>query len=249
MIPKTLHLCWLSADPFPALIDRCIASWKDQLPDYEIMLWDGKRFDLDGTPWVREAFARRKYAFAADYIRLHALYHHGGIYLDADVEVVRSLDGLLHHQSFIGYESSGDLEPAIIGAHPGAAWVGACLQHYAGRHFVLPDGSLDMRPLPLIVAEVLHARYPMPAAPIQAPQALAEGELVLFPARFFSPKNPHTGKVRRDRDTHTVHHFDGQWVDKNWQHGAKRLMHNLLTRSLGEVGHRKVVDFVRRRKG
>ena len=81
MIPKIIHLCWLSGDPYPRKIQDCLDSWKKHLPSYEIILWDTKRFNIHEVPWVEQAFNTKKYAFAADYIRLYALYHHGGIYL------------------------------------------------------------------------------------------------------------------------------------------------------------------------
>ena len=68
---------------------------KKHLPSYEIILWDTKRFNIHEVPWVEQAFNTKKYAFAADYIRLYALYHHGGIYLDSDVEILKSLDNFL----------------------------------------------------------------------------------------------------------------------------------------------------------
>ena len=83
MIPKIIHLCWLSGDEYPPMIKKCIESWKRYLPDYEIMLWDTKRFDVNSVLWTKQAFECKKYAFAADYIRLYALYHYGGIYLDS----------------------------------------------------------------------------------------------------------------------------------------------------------------------
>ena len=43
-IPKIIHLCWLSGDPYPPTIARCIDSWNQVMPDYEIMLWDKLRF-------------------------------------------------------------------------------------------------------------------------------------------------------------------------------------------------------------
>ena len=66
MIPKRIHLCWLSGDPYPQKIQKCIDSWKVHLPDYEIMLWDLKRFDIAQVPWVEQAFRVKKYAFAAE---------------------------------------------------------------------------------------------------------------------------------------------------------------------------------------
>ena len=75
MIPKIIHFCWMSGDPYPADIQKCIDSWKRLLPDYEIRLWNAKNFDINKSVWVKEAFEAKKYAFCADYIRLYALYN------------------------------------------------------------------------------------------------------------------------------------------------------------------------------
>ena len=63
MIPKIIHLCWLSGDPFPEDIQKCIDSWKAILPEYKIILWDKNRFDINSVPYVKEAFEAKKYAF------------------------------------------------------------------------------------------------------------------------------------------------------------------------------------------
>ena len=102
MIPKIIHFCWLSDDPYPQEIQRCLDSWKEILPDYEIWKWDRKRFDINSVPWTKEAFESKKYAFAADYIRLYALYNYGGIYLDSDVLMYKSFNPLLNLPYFIG---------------------------------------------------------------------------------------------------------------------------------------------------
>ena len=119
MIPKIIHLCWMSGDPFPSDIQKCIDSWKRILPDYEIWLWDTKRFDLSTSVWVTEAYDKKKYAFCADYIRMYALFNYGGVYLDSDVEVLRSFNDLLTLPYFIGYESKQYFEAAVIGAEKG----------------------------------------------------------------------------------------------------------------------------------
>ena len=95
MIPKVIHYCWLSGDPYPSLIKECLETWKKYLGDYEIWLWDRERFDIESTVWTKEAFECKKYAFAADYIRLYALCNYGEIYLDYDVTVYKSLDDIL----------------------------------------------------------------------------------------------------------------------------------------------------------
>jgi len=63
-------------------------TWERLLPDYELVLWDAKKFDFNQSIFAKQAFENRRWAFAADYIRLFALYTKGGLYLDTDVSVV-----------------------------------------------------------------------------------------------------------------------------------------------------------------
>jgi mannosyltransferase OCH1-like enzyme len=88
MIPKVIHYCWLSGDKFPPLIEKCFASWKQNLSGYDFLLWDTKRFNLNDSIWVKQAFEERKYAFAADYLRLFAVYNFGGKGLLKKMEVL-----------------------------------------------------------------------------------------------------------------------------------------------------------------
>ena len=160
MIPKIIHYCWLSGDPYPEKIKYCIDSWKKFLPDYEFMLWDLNRFDINSSIQVKEAFEVKKYAFAADYIRLYALYTYGGIYLDTDVEVLRSFDSLLDLKYFIGKENTPHgIEAAILGAEKGTIWIKTCLAHYQNRHFNLGLGKFDTEVLPSIILNILSKEY------------------------------------------------------------------------------------------
>ena len=105
MIPKKIHFCWLGGGKYPERVRQCMESWRRALPGYEIVRWDESRFDVNSVPWVREAIERKKYAFAADYIRHYALYHEGGIYLDTDVEVLKPFDDLLDAEMFAVIET------------------------------------------------------------------------------------------------------------------------------------------------
>ena len=108
MIPKIIHYCWLSDDPIPGKLQRCMDSWKRALPDYEVVRWNFERFPRGTSKWVDEAFENKKFAFAADYIRLFALYNYGGIYLDMDVEVVKPFDPFLQLDTMLCFENSKD---------------------------------------------------------------------------------------------------------------------------------------------
>lgn len=214
MIPKRIHLCWLSGDPYPAKIGKCLASWKKHLPDYEVVLWDTKRFDLESSPWVKQAFEAKKYAFAADYIRFYALYNYGGIYLDSDVEVLRSFDPLLGLPYFAGAETAGTIEAAVLGAEKGCDWVKQCLDYYEGRNFVREDGSFDIRMLPEIMQEQIPKLKPIVKVEGDLESLkrknLSEAVYVL-PRDYFSPKVFDSRKVELTPDTYAIHHYQNSW--------------------------------------
>jgi mannosyltransferase OCH1-like enzyme len=243
-IPKKIHYCWLSGDPFPDLIKNCILSWKKNLPDYEFVLWDRQRFDILSVPWVKEAFDTRKYAFAADYIRLYALYNEGGIYLDADVEVLKSFNDLLDKPSFIGYEASGDLEPAVIGAASGCRWIADCLYHYQDRHFCLADGTLDMTPLPIIVEKILRSTGILNDKTPNLEPIVTE-DLILYPPDFFSPKDVYSNNINSTPRTYAIHHFDGHWVEQTLSYSIKQIIHRVIHSTFGSVVHRRIVNTLR----
>jgi len=209
MIPKILHLCWLSGDEYSPLIAKCIQSWKEKCPDYEVRIWNTKNFDISSSAWVSEAFNKKKYAFAADYIRLWAVYNYGGIYLDSDVEVIKTFDDLLHLNSFMGFALDGNYEPAIFGAIPKQEWLQKCLCHYNNRHFIKTDGTLDMLTLPYVIKPILKKEYGMEPKNLRDKiNFVADANIKLFPYDFFSPD---IINMRITLNTYTVHHFTGYW--------------------------------------
>lgn len=157
MIPKKIHWCWLSDEPLPLNIQECINSWKRMMPDYEIICWDRERFDINSVPFVQQAYACSKYAFAADYIRLYALYTEGGIYLDSDVMVFRRFDKFLSHSAFSSVEYIPAMIPwrnesnkymgyaingAMIASEKGNPWIKQCLDHYKDKNFRMKDNKI-----------------------------------------------------------------------------------------------------------
>ena len=211
MIPKIIHLCWLSGDPYPPKIAKCLKSWEKYLSDYEIILWDTKRFDLNSSVWVRQAFEKKKYAFAADYIRFYALYNFGGIYLDSDVEVLRDFDDLLDLPYFIGAEKSQTPEAAIIGAEKGCDWIKQCLDYYQGRSFVKEDGTLDLRKLPEIMAEQIRKLKPVCVLSLEDSLNMRsldmQNEVLIFDDTFFSPMVFDSREVEITPYTYAIHHY------------------------------------------
>ena len=212
MIPKKIHYCWLSDDPFPEKIRRCIDSWKEKLPDYEIIKWDLQRFPLEKCNWVRQAYETKKYAFAADYIRLYALATEGGIYLDSDVEVLKSFDDLLDYPYFICKENSPQgIEAATIGAESGCEWIGKCLDYYKDKNFINEKGEQNNRVLPSIIKEVITHNYTLHEVVSPIDIVRDKENVYMLPSDYFSPKNYVSKKLRLTPNTYSIHHFAGTW--------------------------------------
>lgn len=148
------------------MIRQCIASWRRHLPDYEFRLWNMDSMDYNAIPFTRDALSYKKWAFVSDYVRLYALYHEGGIYLDTDVRAFGKIDDLLHNDFFSGLEMRDKehtqifLEAAIMGAAPGHPFVKTCLDLYNQRSFLTPEGTPDLTPIPTILSDVLEQGYP-----------------------------------------------------------------------------------------
>lgn len=211
MIPKIVHYCWLSGDPYPEKIKFCIDSWKKQLPDYEFILWDKNKFDIDSCIWVKQAYEAKKYAFAADYIRLYALYHYGGIYLDSDVEVLKSFNPLLNQPYFFGTENSSELliEAATMGVEPHNEYIARCLNYYNDREFFI-DGEMDTLPLPDIMT--YHVENYKIIISENDFNYNDDNILQVFTKDYFSPKNGVGGKLSYlTSNTYSIHHYNASW--------------------------------------
>ena len=124
MIPKLIHYCWFGPQPLPAATQQYIASWRQFLPDYQIQLWNEHNFDYQANAYTRSAYAAGKYAFVADVCRIQALYQHGGIYLDTDVQMIASFDPLLHHHCFTGFEQGMNPYTRELTCNPQAGVMG-----------------------------------------------------------------------------------------------------------------------------
>lgn len=231
MIPKIIHYCWLSNDPFPEVIRQCINSWRKYLPDYQIKLWNMNSLDYNAIPFTRDALAHKKWAFVSDYVRLYALYHEGGIYLDSDVRAFGKLDALLKNDFFSGLEMRDKehtqiyLEAAIMGSVPGHPFIKTCLDLYDKRSFIQDDGTLDLTPIPTILSEVLEKHYNWKRE--DKTQHLAEGitiyatdtiantncqrkrsvKLYHFNSRSWQPQTPRERIIRSLKRVYRLLHF------------------------------------------
>lgn len=230
MIPKIIHYCWFGHNPLPELAQKCIASWRKFLPDYEIKEWNEDNFDVNIIPYTQEAYAAGKYAFVSDYARFWILYKYGGIYLDTDVEVIRPLDDIIVQGPFMGFETDprpmpdnrprrdarassegvtkGAVAPGLgLGVNPGLDLMKKLMDCYEGRHFVYEDNMRNQITVVTITTDLLLKLGLENKTGIQDVAGIR-----VYPSAYFCPINVTTGRLHITPETRTIHHYAGTWA-------------------------------------
>ena len=220
MIPRIIHYCWFGRGEMPELALKCIESWHKCMPNYDYKLWNEDSFDVNSTPYTKEAYEARKFAFVTDYVRLYALYTEGGIYMDTDVEALKPYDDLLELSGFTGYEGSKYLPPVTgtMASEPGGEWVKEQLAAYDGAHFLLPDGSMDLKTNTVRISEIMKK-----GGFVQNGKKQIYKGMNIFPVEFFCPRQT-TGEILITEDTYCDHHFMGSWGKGKKPSRLKRLI-------------------------
>ena len=228
MIPKIIHYTWMGGSPLPELEQRCLASWKEHMPDWEYKRWDESNFDIAAAPlYVRQAYEARKYAFVSDYVRLWALEKFGGLYMDVDFMVFRPFDELMiPYVAFAGYEGSkrNPVMQGVIASEAHMAWVKDMLRTYDTRAFIKEDGSLDMTPNTTYFSDRLESQGFMPDGK-EKDFYLQDGTFMLhvFPVHYFCPVLT-TGENVRTEETYCEHMGESSWnTNKGWKSKVMRM--------------------------
>ncbi|MGE6552400.1 glycosyltransferase family 32 protein [Bacillus mycoides] len=207
-IPRIVHYCWFGGKEKPDIVKRCIDSWNEILSEYEIREWNEDNFNIDCNSYVREAYELKKFAFVSDYVRVHALYNFGGIYLDTDVEVFKSFDDLLYHNSFWGFEQENYIATSTIGAAKGNELMKRFLDSYEKKNFMKEDGNYDDLTNVAIVTEILKDIGLKTNGEYQE----IEGTGAFYPQTYFSPYDYINCRKFITKNTYAIHHFYKSWL-------------------------------------
>lgn len=222
MIPRKIHYCWFGHGDLPQEAKDCIASWHKYMPDWEYKLWNEENFDVDSMPYTAEAYATGKMAFVSDVARLKALHDEGGVYLDTDVEVFKSLDPLLTYKAFAGFEGSKHkpVGTCVMASETGGKWVTEMLEAYKDRHFLSLDGTLDLTTNVQFITTVM-AKNGFRQDGIEQDYK----DLHIFPVDYFSPRHT-TGEYICTENTYCEHKGLASWSTKKsgWKNAVLRLI-------------------------
>ncbi len=224
MIPKKIHYCWFGKKTKSGLYRKCIESWCRLCPDYEITEWNEDNFDLGRHPYLQWCYDRGKWAFISDFARLIILKEQGGIYLDTDVELIRSPDGLLEYGAFMSFENNTYINTGIgLGSEPGHPVLDVLLQSYLEMS---PDGdgNFSLVPCPRLNTQVL---LPLGLRQDGTRQQVCGAEIL--PADYMNPYDDPTGSLHKTENTVSIHWYGKSWMNK------RTILRSCLTRPIHRI--------------
>ncbi len=254
MIPKIIHYCWIGNKPLPKLAKKCIASWKKIMPDYEIKLWNENNYDFQKNEFMRNAYVNKKWAFVSDYARFDIIYNYGGIYLDTDVEVLKTFDEFLKYPAFCGFDSNHFVSFGLgFGAEKGNKVIKEIMEQYETLSFDLDIQTINMLhgcnkkilkkwendkmiPSPILQTQVLRQKYNL----INNNTHQSLNGIEVFPCDYFCPKD-NKGIPTINSNAYSTHWYMASWYSLSDKIKSKILI--LFKKIFGE----KAVFFIKQK--
>lgn len=208
-IPKVIHYCWFGRKTIPDRNKACIESWKKYCPDYEIVEWNEDNYDVRKNRYMGQAYEAGKYGYVPDYARIDILHQYGGIYLDTDVEMIRSFDELLPLEAFTSFEEYPTVNfGGGSGCVKGFPLLENILAFREKIDFINPDGTYNTKTCGYYETVPLIREGLKLTGKMQNVQGLT-----VLPSDYFHPKSSVTGQTTITENTYSIHQFNWSWVD------------------------------------
>jgi mannosyltransferase OCH1-like enzyme len=223
----------MSDDKWDSKTVECVKSWHKYIPDFEFKLWNYNTLpkDILEVPTIKNAIKHRKWAFVADHVRIWALYNYGGVYMDMDVEMLKSIENLLDVDLLLG------MEREWLGAH----FMGGIKGHPFLK-YVLDKVAVktSLQPLPDIITLTYKEYFKvLDITPLSRPSC------TVYPNEYFNPflwdANAQQGSLYKTDNTYVIHWYAGGWIPK-WK---KSMVYKVLIRLLDKIGILPVLRKIR----
>lgn len=217
-IPKVIHYAWFGRAPLSRSAVETIESWRSLMPEYEVKQWDESNFDLDECPFVRDAYAAKKWAFVSDYVRAKVIYEYGGVYMDVGTHLLKSIDPLVEDSAFSAsdWESGGVNTGLVLAAPARFQIVGELLDAFQSLEFKDSFEYLLEHTGPLTFGSVL-ARHGY----VWGNDELWEGDgFKVYPSEYFNPKLGFGG-FKTTENTYSTHLNMASWMSPAEQYRVR----------------------------
>ena len=221
MIQKKIHYCWFGGNPMPNILKKCIKSWKEKCPDYEIIRWDESNFDINCNDFVKEAYKNKAWAFVSDYARLKIIYDNGGVYLDTDVELLKSLDDLLNCEAFFGFQQADNQVNTglCFGAQKNSHIIEKMMDEY--NNIIFNNEKRND-----IICTILNTNALYKVGFNYSEDIQIIDNIIVYPAKYFDPIAPGNSKNLMSKDAFSIHHYSATWTNKG--NRLKRTIINII---------------------
>lgn len=208
VIPKKIHYIWFGGNPIPESFQNNINGWKRLCEDYEIICWNEDNYDISKNPYMHQAYKDKKWSFVSDYARLDIVYQHGGIYLDTDVEMLRSPDELLYNDAFIGFERTSTVNTGSgFGARKEFPIIKEMRDFYNTINFVNKENPNEMILCPEYETAILQKHGLQLNGNFQIID-----DMSVYPVMYFNAKSLYSDKLKITEETISVHHCSWTWA-------------------------------------
>lgn len=215
---KYIHYCWFGGKPLPKLAKKCIKSWKKYLPDFEIIEWNEKNFDVKCTPFSKEAYKEKKWAFVSDVARAYALKEYGGIYFDTDMILTANIDDLLEYDFFSGWESDYNVAAGILWCKDSHHDIVEQLwKYYKNNHFDI--NNVFSFSIPVLLTNILKKDYGLKY--FTGKNCYLKNNVAIFMQDYFYPIGSDGTANNFTENTRSLHYYIGSWLPKSQQYRFK----------------------------
>lgn len=210
VIPKVIHYMWLGKHEIPLFLQHCIDSWKKNCPEYEIRCWNETNYDVNKNLYMAQAYSCGMYGFVPDYARLDILYNYGGIYVDTDIELIKSLDDMLYQSAFCNAEKWQTINfGGCSGAIKGNEAIGRLLEAREELSFIDANGNINKNTCGYYDTLTLKKYGYVLDGTVQRVM-----DINIYPYEYFHPYDYMSGRTECTGNTHGIHHFNGGWLDE-----------------------------------
>jgi len=209
IIPRKIHYCWVGDNKKSPLIERCLESWHRVMPDFEIIEWNETNIPSH-LEYCKEGLNRGLWSKVSNFVRLWALFHEGGIYMDTDFEVLKSLTPLRKHTCFLGFQRKekhiGWATNGIIGAHEGHPFLQKCMDKTLQIYMEKGEFILSPHVTTMILQEMGLKFYGFQTV----------GGVTIYPKEYFYPYSwfENFSPDCITNNTFAIHHWEGSWREK-----------------------------------
>ena len=208
---KIIHYIWFGGNPLSDLTKKCIETWKKYLPDFEIMEWNEKTFDVNQCAFVKEAYEQKKWAFVADYTRFKVLEKYGGIYLDTDMEITADISKFLEKDLFLGVEDSKMINAAVVWAkEPHNPHIQDIVKIYESKEHFNETGDLYDESVPRVLTKYFE-QFGFDGQKDEI-QTFDDDKVYVYPMEYFYPLSYDYQNNKFTDNSVMIHHFDATWI-------------------------------------